>query len=109
MTNLHFELLELAAELLAPLHQRVVFVGGATVSLHIDDTAVPVRSTKDVEDLVTILDGRSTIFDELRASSADAQFVHQWLMSIDSGTLLDAVAEHTNDHGRATYLLEQLT
>ncbi len=219
MTNPHFELLELAAELLAPLHRRIVFVGGATVSLHIDDTAVPVRSTKDVdfvvevssyaayaaleeelrshgfeqnlqekgpicrwekngllldvlptepdilgfaksdwfrkgfeaartytlpsgttleafdavhllaakieafedrgggdwltsrdaEDIVTILDGRSTIFDELRASSDEAQFVRKWLTSIDSSTLLDAVAGHTNDYGRAKYLLEQLT
>jgi hypothetical protein len=54
MKNPHFELLELAARLLAPLHRRTVFAGGATVSLHIDDSAVPVRSTKDVDFVVEV-------------------------------------------------------
>lgn len=66
-------------------------------------------TSRDADDIVTLLDGRSTIFDELRATSDEDQFVHQWLTSIDSGTLLDAVAGHTNDYGGAKYLLEQLT
>jgi len=46
-------MLVLAKNLLAPLDRKVVFVGGATVHLHIDDpAATPVRTTKDVDVLI---------------------------------------------------------
>lgn len=44
------ELLELAAEILGPLADEMVFVGGATIHLWITDTAAPaVRATDDVD------------------------------------------------------------
>ncbi len=50
------ELLVTAAELLAPLNRELVFLGGATVHLHIDDVAAaPVRSTKDVDVVVAVV------------------------------------------------------
>lgn len=52
MKNPHFELLERAEALLRPLGRKVVFVGGASVSLHIDDPAVRPRFTRDVDFVV---------------------------------------------------------
>jgi predicted nucleotidyltransferase len=53
--NPHFELLERAHGQLSGLNQRFVFVGGATVSLHIDDPASgPARATKDVDLVVEV-------------------------------------------------------
>ena len=54
MKNQHFKLLEHAARLLRPLGRRVVFVGGASVSLHLDDPAVVPRHTKDVDVVVEV-------------------------------------------------------
>lgn len=52
MTNPHLALLEEAERLLRPLPQQVVFLGGASVSLHLDDQATRVRATKDVDFVV---------------------------------------------------------
>lgn len=52
MSNPHLALLEKAAALLQPLPNKVVFLGGASVSLHLDDQAVRVRATKDVDVVV---------------------------------------------------------
>jgi len=48
-------MLALAKTLLTPLNREMVFLGGATVHLHIDDpAAAPVRSTKDVDVLMVV-------------------------------------------------------
>jgi hypothetical protein len=44
------EMLELAAHILGPLTDEMVFVGGATIHLWISDEAAPaVRATDDVD------------------------------------------------------------
>lgn len=51
------ELLAAAKTLLEPLGRDLVFVGGATVHLHVDDPAAkPVRATKDVDVVVAVAD-----------------------------------------------------
>lgn len=68
MKNPHLTLLEHAEELLRPLSRKVVFVGGASVSLHIEDQAAKVRATKDVDFVVesTSYAENSAIEEELR-------------------------------------------
>lgn len=52
MTNPHLALLEKAELLLRPLPHKVVFVGGASVSMHLDDPAARVRPTRDIDFVV---------------------------------------------------------
>lgn len=53
--NAHFLLLARAHEALTDFRHRFVFVGGATVSLHVDDLAgEPARATKDVDLVVEV-------------------------------------------------------
>jgi len=63
------------AKHLGDLRNRVVFVGGCARGLFITDPAMPeVRATQDadvIEDIVTILDGRSEIVSESRGVTAD--------------------------------------
>lgn len=76
--NPHFQLLEKARSELSALDRKIVFVGGATISLHIDDPASQgVRVTRDV-DLVVELSGRPEYYsleEDLRANG----FVQQML------------------------------
>lgn len=52
--NLHITLLELAAAALAALPWKFVFIGGATISLYLDDPAAEdIRVTKDVDCVVS--------------------------------------------------------
>lgn len=45
-----------ARNMLAPLKRKMVFIGGATVHLHVDDPAAgPVRATKDVDVVIAVL------------------------------------------------------
>ncbi|MBA2661316.1 MAG: hypothetical protein H0U74_03425 [Bradymonadaceae bacterium] len=60
--------------------------------------------SQDIEDIATLLDGRTTIFAEIEAQDAAATFVRQWLKG-HTAELLDAVAGHTNDFPRARYLV----
>lgn len=63
-------MLALARSLLAPLAREFVFVGGATVHLHVDDpAAAPVRATKDVDVVVAVSTyvDFSRVEDDLRA------------------------------------------
>lgn len=54
-TNPHVVLLERAAEALEPLEWEFVFVGGATISLYLDDAAAPdIRATEDVDCVVSV-------------------------------------------------------
>jgi hypothetical protein len=52
MTNLSLELLEKAEEMLRDLPCKVVFMGGVTVALHLDDPAAKARPTKDIDFVV---------------------------------------------------------
>lgn len=61
------EMLALATKLLAPLDREIVFVGGATIHLHIDDpAAAPIRATKDVDVLMVVT--TYTEFSEVEAA-----------------------------------------
>lgn len=80
--NAHFLLLERAHAALSHLTQRYVFVGGATVSLHLDDPAAgPARATKDV-DLVVEVAGYADY------SAIEAQLRH-------AGFLQDLSTDHS--------------
>ncbi len=63
--------------------------------------------SQDIDDIATILDARRAIFDELAADSRAAIFVRSWLKQ-EAGNLIDPIAEHANDYGRAHYLVERL-
>ena len=52
MTNINLELLEKAEAMLRPLPCKVVFMGGVTVALQLDDPAARARPTKDVDFVV---------------------------------------------------------
>lgn len=53
--NQQIEMLERAGKLLSALDEHLVFVGGATISLYLDDASVEdVRTTKDVDCVVEI-------------------------------------------------------
>ena len=55
MATSPIELLERASEALEPLEWEFVFVGGATVSLYLDDPAAgDIRATKDVDCVVSV-------------------------------------------------------
>ena len=49
MSTSPIEMLERAAQILEPLSHQFVFLGGATVALHLDDPTSPgIRVTKDL-------------------------------------------------------------
>ncbi len=53
--NQQIEMLERAGKLLSALEEHLIFVGGATISLYLDDASVEdVRTTKDVDCVVEI-------------------------------------------------------
>jgi hypothetical protein len=218
MTNHHLALLEQAERLLRPLPYQVVFLGGASVSLHLDDQATRVRATKDVdfvveatsyaenaiveaklrelgftqdplgdgpicrwhkdglildmmptdptimgfgasqwfergfesaktyelpnkrlirafdalhliaakieafrdrggddwmtsrdvEDIVTVLDGRGSIFEELGEDGEVQKFIREWMSSFPEDELFEVLGTHLGDSARGGYLHEQL-
>jgi hypothetical protein len=89
-------LLELIAAALGPLRERFVFIGGCTTGMLVTDVAAaPVRATRDVvlflatkleafrgrgggdllashdlEDIITVIDGRHELLDDVRASAS---------------------------------------
>jgi predicted nucleotidyltransferase len=78
-------LLELAAEILGPLVEEVVFVGGATVHLWITEPAAPpVRATDDVDVIcdVTSYAGYQALAERLRArgleEAIDENVICRW-------------------------------
>lgn len=53
--NEQVQMLEKAAKLLAALNQKIVFIGGATISLYLDEiSAVDTRPTKDVDCVINV-------------------------------------------------------
>jgi hypothetical protein len=64
-------LLETIAAAPGPLRERFAFVGGCTTGLLVTDVAAaPVRTTHDLEDIITIIDGRPELLDDVRASAS---------------------------------------
>ena len=63
--------------------------------------------SKDIEDLAAILDGRSSIFDELDADSDAARFVRTWLLQ-QGEDLTRNLAGHVHGYERAHLLVERL-
>lgn len=61
-------------------------------------------TSRDVEDIVTLLDGRSKIFEELSGDQPVHHFVRRWLSSFDEEERLDVLATHVSDYARASYL-----
>jgi predicted nucleotidyltransferase len=61
--------IKIVAEALIPLKQKIVFVGGATVSLYPDRKTFEVRITEDVDVLIEILNysERATLEENLRS------------------------------------------
>ena len=107
--NAHFALLARAREALKDFQHRFVFVGGATVSLHLDDPASePARATKDV-DLVVEAAGYVDFaaLEEDLAETEVAVFVRGWLHN-QGGDFLDAIAAHVGTYARARYLFEKV-
>jgi hypothetical protein len=55
MMNEQIEMLEKVARLLAALEEKIVFIGGSTISLYVDEVAAAdVRPTKDVDCVINI-------------------------------------------------------
>jgi hypothetical protein len=86
MASRNLELLIVAAKLLRPVLDELVFLGGCATGLLVsDEAAAEVRPTFDVdaiaeitsyvdlEDLITIVDGRPELLDELRLASEDVR------------------------------------
>jgi predicted nucleotidyltransferase len=65
-------------------------------------------SSRDVEDIVTVLDGRSSIFEELEGQHSVQLFIQGWLFSFSSEELRDILGGHTADYARGNYLYERL-
>lgn len=63
--------------------------------------------SQDIEDLITILDGRKTVFAELSAETEVAVFVRGWLHN-QGDDFLDAIAAHVGTYARARYLFEKV-
>lgn len=64
--------------------------------------------SQDIEDIVTILDGRTVIFEELSVDDHEATvFVREWLLQ-HGNSLVDPFAGHVGDYGRALYLVEKI-
>jgi hypothetical protein len=64
--------------------------------------------SRDVEDIVTVLDGRSTIFDELSADGEVELFIRQWLDSYSEEELQEILGTHLSDYPRGKYLHQRL-
>lgn len=53
--NEQVQMLEKAAKLLAALNKKIVFIGGATISLYLDEiSAIDARPTNDVDCVINI-------------------------------------------------------
>ena len=65
--------------------------------------------SRDVEDIVTILDGRTTIFEELAGQEPLHHFIHGWFFAFPGDELRELLTSHTADYARGDYLHERLT
>ena len=65
-------------------------------------------TSRDVEDIVTVLDGRTAIFEELRSTGEVQSFIRAWLRSFPEDELMDLLGAHLSDYARGIYLKERL-
>jgi hypothetical protein len=74
-TKSNVAMIEVVAKGLGPLKERAVFVGGATVSLYLDDKAsTSVRPTDDVDCVIEITSRQS--YSDLQAALEKSGFKH---------------------------------
>lgn len=64
--------------------------------------------SKDFEDIVTILNGRTAVFDELEEERPACSFVRNWLSKLDESELRRRLAAHLRERDRAKMLEEQI-
>lgn len=64
--------------------------------------------SQDVEDIVTVLDGRSTIVEELEVQSEASDFVWSWLFSFTEDELLEVLGTSLSDYGRGRAVYRRL-
>ncbi|MFB6262464.1 MAG: hypothetical protein ABEL76_02390 [Bradymonadaceae bacterium] len=64
----------------------------------------------DVEDIVTILDGRQNVFEELAGDSSASEFVRDWLAEFDRGDLTRLFRGHLSraNRGRVSLLVDRV-
>ncbi|MGB9068410.1 MAG: hypothetical protein WCC21_07560 [Candidatus Acidiferrales bacterium] len=68
MPNPNLQLLTDAAKLLEPILGELVFVGGCATALLND-----FRASRDLEDLMAVVDGRAELVEEIRAAESDVR------------------------------------
>lgn len=64
--------------------------------------------SRDVEDIASILDGRSTIFDELAERGDVQDFVRRWFRSFPDDELAIIIGTHVADYARGELLVGRL-
>ena len=68
------EMLERIAEILAQVPDKIVFTGGATIALYLEEVAVP-----DIEDIVALLDGCPSLLTEIESAEGEVkEFLTSW-------------------------------
>jgi hypothetical protein len=65
-------------------------------------------ASRDVEDIATILDGNTRVWNELASGTPVARFVNKWLRALDDAEAADALAGHVGGYDRATLLLDRI-
>lgn len=65
-------------------------------------------ASRDVEDIVTVLDGRSSIFEELSAKGRPHDYIINWIFSFSPDDFREVLGSHLSDYGRGDYLYSQL-
>lgn len=116
--NPHFQLLEKAHRLLTVLQYTLptgtrieafdaLHLMAAKIEAFEDRGDGDWLASKDIEDLAAILDGRTTIFDQLDSDDAAPTFVRTWLKQHDE-KLTPWLAGHVGGSGRARLLVDRL-
>ena len=65
-------------------------------------------ASKDFEDIVTILNGRTTVFEELRTDRPVCTFVRNWFSALDESELRRMLNSHVRESGRVQVLRRQI-
>lgn len=95
--NPNLDKLIAAAQSLGPLLDEIVFVGGCVTGLLISDpAAAPVRQTLDVDAIVTVIDGRPELGDEVRLAGSDLRkyLSDEFKVLLSNRSFLDALPGH---------------
>ena len=65
-------------------------------------------TSKDFEDIVTILNGRTRVFEELREDRLVCTFVRNWFSALDESELRRMLNSHLRESGRAKLLKRRI-